>query len=356
MYRLKKLRSAVVAVTILSFTAALAYPAGLPQEARTAPPGTDIKVRLTEEVGSHRNQVGDTIHARLAEPMVSAGAVVFPAGAQVLGSVIGVTPVGRMSRNGEIEFVFNRIETDDGRQYSIVANLRGASRFTRDGVARNLYRIGIALGAGALIGLILGGRSGMLRGILLGGAAGTGYILYKEGEDVVLPAGTTIDLVLEEAVSVDFGFPGEVEEAVEEEEEVEAVEEEEPWPGEVEVGEKPLFYFGAVLVGPSVEVRLAAGGKLDGVFNGITEEREIVLGVLYGSLEVPVADIREIVFDAGPSTEPPVVDDDSICIGGGQWLSGEFLGLDGEEFVLETAYGTLRVPLNDTLCIAFRSR
>ena len=352
MYRLKMFRSAVVAVTILSFTAALAYPAGLPQETRTATPGTDIKVRLTEEVGSHRNQVGDTVHARLAEPMVSNGAVVFPAGVQVLGSVIDVTPVGRMSRNGEIEFVFIRIFTDDGRQYSIVANLRGASRYTRDGVARNLYRIGIALGAGALIGLILGGRSGMLRGILLGGAAGTGYILYKEGEDVILPAGTTIDLVLEETVSVEYGFPGEVEEEVEEEEE--------PWPDEVVEaegeGEEPSFYFGAVLVGPNVEVFLAAGGKLNGVFNGITEEREIVLGVIYGSLEVPLADSQTIVFEAGPSSEPPVVDEDSICIGGEQWLSGEFLGIDDEEFVLETDYGTLRVPLNDTLCIAFRNR
>lgn len=347
-------RSVLIAVTTMCFVAALAFPNGLPQD-KTAPPGTPIKVRLVEEVSSKSSQVGDVVYSRLAEAMMADGQEIFPVGTQVLGEVKDVKPAGRMWKNGQIEFVMNKIVSNEGQHYSIVANLEGASKFTKDSWKRRLFTIAIAAGAGILVSKIFGGS--VLKGLLLGGAAGTGYTLYKKNEDVVLPAGTTINLVLEEAISVTYGFQGGevIEQPIEEQ------------PIEEQPAEQPDYDFGTpadtttptsdyisgtIEVGPSVDVILRSDVTQRGVFTGVTDEGKIIIDVQYGVLLVPVTDVQEMVFDHSTHSGSGLTQD-TAYLKGGTTVVGSFRGFAEDKFIFQTQYGEMRVPLDDVGRIVF---
>jgi hypothetical protein len=351
MKRNKLGRIVLISLINLTFLATLAFPNGLTPQEVTAPPGTLIKVRLSEEIGSHKSQVGDIVYSRLADPVVINGQTMFPVGTQVLGEVKDVHQAGRMWKDGQIEFVFNRILTDDGREYSIVANLEGASKYTQDSWKRRLYTIAIAAGAGILVSKIFGGS--ILKGLLLGSVAGAGYTLYTKNQDVVLPAGTTINLVLEQAVSTTYEFgPGaqpQTEEAVSE------VQPAEQQPAYLEPAqlERPYQYFSDTIeVGPSVEAFLRSGGSHTGVFTGVTEEGKIIVDIQYGVLLIPVTDIRELVFNASSKTGAPAAVD-TAYLNNGQKTSGTFKGFSDGKFVFASEYGEMRIPLDEVGRIVF---
>ena len=315
-------RSVVAALTLLCFGSALALPAAMPaREERTAPPGTVMQVRTLDTYGSDRNQVGDEVRSELTGAVSANGREIFPAGSLVLGEVVDVKSRGRGQSNGELELVFNRVRTPDGKEYRVVANLEGASRYTKDSWKRRLYTIGIAVGAGMLLSKIFGGT--FRRGILLGAAAGTGYVLYKEGDDVVLPAGTTVNLVLEETVTVSYGF-GQVDEpTVRVQEPIEA-----PAPG-------------------VTEVILRNGNSHRGEFAGITLNSKIRLKIDYGSLDIPLADVAEIVMAGGWADQEPSDISDTFYLNNGRVLLGGFLGYEDGNFIVGTDYGELRIPKAD---------
>ena len=332
-------RSAVAALTIACFAATLAMPAGpiAAADERTASPGTTIQVRLLDTYGSDRSQIGDEISSELTSALVADdGRELFPAGTLVLGEVTDVKAKGRAQANGEMEIVFNKLRTIDGREYSIVANLEGASRYTKDSWKRRLYTIGIAIGAGMLISKIFGGT--FRRGLLLGAAAGTGYVLYAKGEDIVLPAGTTINLVLEETVSTTYEFAGAEPAALPETQTTTTTTSTTPPPG-VQEGETLVI--------------LRNGNSQSGDFVSVTRQSTIKLKLRYGDLEIPLAEVAEIVFASGGSSAAPSNSSDTFYLSNGRVLLGGFLGYESGRFIVGTDYGELRIPLEDLVRIVF---
>ena len=296
-------RSVVAALTLLCFGSALALPAAMPaSEERTAPPGTVMQVRTLDTYGSDRNQVGDEVRSELTGAVSANGREIFPAGSLVLGEVVDVKSRGRGQSNGELELVFNRVRTPDGKEYRVVANLEGASRYTKDSWKRRLYTIGIAVGAGMLLSKIFGGT-------------------FRRG--IVLPAGTTVNLVLEETVTVTYGF-GQVDEpTVRVQEPLEA-----PAPG-------------------VTEVILRNGNSHRGEFAGITLNSKIRLKIDYGSLDIPLADVAEIVMAGGWADQEPSDISDTFYLNNGRVLLGGFLGYEDGNFIVGTDYGELRIPKAD---------
>lgn len=333
-------KTVVAVLTILAFSASTALPAATlhafqQQQTASAPPGTLMIVRLSETIGSDRNQPGDLVQAELAEPITSGGRVIFPVGTAVLGQVNSVISSGRGQRNGQIDFVFNRIRTADGSEVAIVANLEGASKFTQNSWKKRLYSMAIAVGAGILVSKIFGGS--VRRGLLIGTAAGTGYVLYNKGEDIVLPAGTTINLVLEQTVSVSYKFAG--------------AETEKPAAPMTESTMEP----GKIVAGPTVEVLLRNGDRKTGQFNGITSEKGVLIKVDYGQLDIPFKDVKELVFDSNVKGSAKLQSDDAFLFKNGNILNGYFLGLENGKLIISNQYGELRVPVDDVARVIFGS-
>ena len=341
----------ITVLTLLTFTTSTAFPAhvvkAIEQDRRTAPPGTLIVVRLAETVSTAQNRPGDTIRATLVDPVFNYGKEVFPAGTEVLGRVKNVQRPDRGQRNGEMEIVFDRIIGTDGREVSIVANLEGASKFTQDSWKRRLFTMAIAVGAGILVSKIFGGS--VLRGLLIGSAAGTGYVLYNEGDDVTLPAGTTINLVLEETVTVNYEFPeskqnqeqkyGEIDEALE--------------PADTSESNTNIVA-GKMTSGPVVKVLLKSGKAQDGNFTGISEAGKFLIRHEYGTLEIPLADVSELIFDETVGVKVSKGENDTVLLKNGNILSGYLMGFSAGKLVISSDYGEMRIPLKDAARLILR--
>lgn len=336
--------SLITLVALTAFLAGVAFPphvAAALQDRASAPAGTLMVIRLMDTIGSDRNKPGDPIRAELAEPMIANGRTVFPEGTEVLGTIKKVESPGRGQSNGSIEFVFNQIRTRDGKVVPIVANLEGASSYTQDSWKKRLFTLAVAAGGGALVSKIFGGS--FTRGLLIGAAAGTGYMLYSEGEDVVLNAGTTVNMVLEENISVVYDFPttGKTEEPRQQP----AADVTQTGPG--------TFEAGTIASGPNVSLLLKSGKKETGQFRGITADGKVQLGLTYGQFSIPFADVREMVFDEKVTGKIESRSDDAFLLKNGNILNGYFLGLSNGRFVISTTYGELNVPFGDVARIVF---
>jgi hypothetical protein len=135
------------------------------------PSGTTIKVRMIDRLSSEENQVGDTFHGTLDEPIEVQGRQLYPKGADVIGRVTDVHPTGRLSEPGELDLVLNTVSSGTVAASIHVQPLvlKGESHSKS-----NVTKIGGGAALGAVIGAIAGGGKGAAIGTLAGGAAGTG--------------------------------------------------------------------------------------------------------------------------------------------------------------------------------------
>jgi hypothetical protein len=143
----------------------------LGQKALEIPAGTTIQVRMIDKLSSEQNQVGDTFHGTLDEPIEVNGREIYPKGADVIGRVTDVHATGRLSEPGELDLVLNTISSGNIAASIHVEPLviKGESH-----TKSNVTKIGAGAALGAVIGAIAGGGKGAAIGTVAGGAAGTG--------------------------------------------------------------------------------------------------------------------------------------------------------------------------------------
>jgi hypothetical protein len=138
--------------------------------ASTIPAGTQLSVRITDNLSSANAKVGQVFHGTLEAPIMSNGRVIFPKGAQVAGKVVGVHASGRLSDPGVLDLKL--VSISNGRSSSAVDtqifHIKGESH-----TKSNVAKIGGTAAAGTLLGAIFGGGKGALIGAGAGAAAGT---------------------------------------------------------------------------------------------------------------------------------------------------------------------------------------
>ena len=171
-------------------------------------PGTVIPVTLDTEISSDRSTSGDTFTATVDTSRDAYNRILQ--GASVSGVVRNAQP-REGNTPGTLDLSFNTLHLADGRSYPISgtpASLDTKLLKTRsDGVLEarttkkdeHLTYAGIGAGAGALVG-ILGGGKLKIEDILLGGLAGYGVGSVLQGpaqvHDIDLKAGTPIGVLL----------------------------------------------------------------------------------------------------------------------------------------------------------------
>lgn len=178
--------------------------------------GTKMNTSISTYLSSANSQIGDQVSATLGSDIIQNGQVVLPAGTQIQGQVVSVQPGRRLSRFGQIQMRFNRAQTPDGRVFPLSAKVvtpdgtgiikAGTGKDRAIGTGKNVVG-GAALGAG--IGLITGLIAGRgraddlaLRGALWGGAAGVGKSAWDRGDDVEVPPGTNLELVIDQTLTI----------------------------------------------------------------------------------------------------------------------------------------------------------
>jgi hypothetical protein len=161
----------------------------------TVPSGTVFTVEFQQTLSSASSEADDRFTARVVEPVLVNGEIAIAAGSIVSGRVISVHPSRKLGGRAQIDLEFTSLELASGGGGPILASFhgQGESQDKKDAVT-----IGGSAAAGALLGRILGSDSGdTVLGALVGGAIGTGIAARTRGQEVTLPAGTTMEIHLD---------------------------------------------------------------------------------------------------------------------------------------------------------------
>ena len=164
---------------------------GAPAPANTAtnkgqsvPAGTQLLVRLSEEVGTHNMSAGDRFSAKLESKLMSGSVVVAPAGSTVYGEVVRSSKGGIGSRKAALELTLTQIKIDGELKPISTSVFRGEGE--KGGLGRKLLK-------GAAVGALADGSDGAETGARIGAGVG----ILAGGKHAGIRSGTLLGFVLE---------------------------------------------------------------------------------------------------------------------------------------------------------------
>lgn len=192
----------------------------------TAPQGLMIPITLQTAISTQVAKAGDYIQAVINQNIPLTGGGYIPSGTQVVGSVSESEAGRRLSRSGDLSIQFNSLRMPSGTTIPINAHLIGGigkyknkgtgtnDRFRGEGweakLGQGLLRGGLGAGMGAglgtAVGAIAGGGYGAGRGAwsgaAIGGGLGAADMLLRKGRDVIIPSGTSMQIQLDDQVTI----------------------------------------------------------------------------------------------------------------------------------------------------------
>ncbi|HEV7519234.1 MAG TPA: hypothetical protein VGR07_23340 [Thermoanaerobaculia bacterium] len=180
----------------------------VPERARPEPAtpvtvsaGTKLDVRFDRSLSSATSAVGEIFRARVNEDLYDGDRIAIPAGSEVVGEVTQAGPSKKIGGRAVLGLRFTDLVLPSGETVPLKAS------FEREGQnksGRDAATIGGATAGGAILGRILskGGGKGTVLGAILGAAAGAAIASRNPGEEVVIPEGSVLGIVLDRPVEV----------------------------------------------------------------------------------------------------------------------------------------------------------
>jgi type IV secretion system protein VirB10 len=188
-----------------------AQPAEPAKPTLTVPTGTQIPLKLSQGISTKNARIGDPVYAETVFPVTQNDRILIPAGTFIQGRITEIHRAGRVKGKAEFLMHFTTMIFKSGYTIMLPGAVEGMpgseqqkikdkeGTIQQEGTkGKDLETVGKVAGAGAGVGSIAG-RS--LKGAGIGGAAGAAaglwYVLLTRGPDVTLPAGTSVEMVLE---------------------------------------------------------------------------------------------------------------------------------------------------------------
>jgi len=176
-------------------------PVPVPQKI-TVPSGTQLSVRLNDEVDSEKAQVGDVFHGSISAPVTVGEETAIPTTADVEGRVVEVKSAGRFAGQSVLTLELTKL-TMNGKTYSLQT-----SQWTKSGNGRGkstAAKVGGGAAVGAVLGGIFGGGKGAAIGAAAGAGAGTGVSAATKGQQIILKPEAVIAFQLQGPITVTPG-------------------------------------------------------------------------------------------------------------------------------------------------------
>jgi len=190
------------------------------RNAITIPAGTRIPLGLKQAISTKNAREGDPVYAETTFPFVMNDRLVVPAGTYIQGKITRVERAGRMKGRAEILMHFTSmifpsgytvmlpgsVQNTPGAEKTSVKDSEGTIRQDSDtgkkveDAARNGAYGGAVGGIGGGLG---GGLNGARIGAGAGAAGGIAWALLKRGSDVRLEVGTSIEMEIQRAITID---------------------------------------------------------------------------------------------------------------------------------------------------------
>ena len=178
-------------------------------------PGTRILAVLTSPLHSTSGTQGSGVYLEVLVPVIQGDRVVIPAHSYIQGTVEGNRRPGHLKRTSEFRFRFtsiifpnNHVEPMDAVLQSIPGSKTTRARLG-DGALQTVdqpEKVLIPGAGGAVSGGVVGSVSrlgiGTYVGAGLGAGLGLGAVLLHRGDDIDLPLGTRIEMVLRSEIKL----------------------------------------------------------------------------------------------------------------------------------------------------------
>jgi hypothetical protein len=161
------------------------------------PAGTNLVVRMIDNIDSRQNRVGQTFNASIDEPVILNGNPVIPRGADVVVKLVDDKESGKLAGKTvlTLDLVSVRI---NGQMVDI--NTQTFSQASGSRGSRTAKMAGGGAALGAVIGAIAGGGKGAAIGAGAGAGAGVGAEVLTKGQQVKIPSETRLTFVVDTPV------------------------------------------------------------------------------------------------------------------------------------------------------------
>ena len=186
-----------------------------PPTSITIPAGTTVLTSLRSPLHTVSARTGSGLYLQTTRDVIQQNHLVIPARTFVQGVVEKQARPGRARGRGQLQFHLTSLILPDNYTVSIAGSLQSlpGSRLyesaNREGAIQPVDQIdkdtatilsGVA--AGAALGALSRGGFGAGIGALIGAGFGAGKVLFKRGDDISLPIGTPVEMVLDRSVTI----------------------------------------------------------------------------------------------------------------------------------------------------------
>jgi type IV secretion system protein VirB10 len=154
-----------------------------------------VLLSLVGEVNTKYAKEGDHVYLRTSAPVAAGGRVVIPRGSDVQGTITKAKAAGKVVGKGELFIRFDQLILPNGVSRDFRARPMGdEGQVQGHGKSADGRTVMEGAGMGATIGAITRGLGGAAVGGGVGALAG---VLLSRNQNVVLPAGTHLEMVLD---------------------------------------------------------------------------------------------------------------------------------------------------------------
>jgi hypothetical protein len=168
--------------------------------------GATMATSLDREISSKTDKPGAIVSASVASDVKDAsGRVVIPAGSRVTMTITQIhESENKGDKTGKLTLTPRTVEVH-GQSYTLAGTAVALDRYLKDRPtnAGDVAKIGAGTAIGALAGRVIGGNTkGAVIGGIIGGAIGTQRAIQTQDRDVVVPAGSRVNLTLSQELAL----------------------------------------------------------------------------------------------------------------------------------------------------------
>ncbi len=163
--------------------------------------GTAISAKFDDGISSRTHKAGQNLTGTVSSDVKDkSGRVVIPAGSKVYMTIAAIHESERKSdKTGKLVLKPTKVVIA-GRSYPVSGSASALDRTLKDRKtnAGDLAKVGVGVGAGALLGTAVSGGStkGAVIGGVAGGAVGAQRAVETQDRDVVVPVGSRLKVTL----------------------------------------------------------------------------------------------------------------------------------------------------------------
>jgi hypothetical protein len=181
----------------------------------TIPAGTYLLMKLISPLHTTSSTPGSGVYLETVFPVVANDRVAIPEHTRVMGVVADERRPGRIQGRAQMRLKFTQIILPNDHELSIAGNLQSVPGSNKnrtvnhegtiepvDQIDADVYTVAKTTGVGVLVGSIRHVGIGVGPGALMGAGLGLGKVLFTRGNEISLPVGTRVEMVLQRPLIV----------------------------------------------------------------------------------------------------------------------------------------------------------